>query len=105
MNNKWNLFANWKHKQEPSSARADDSQAPVLILGSGCANCHNLETNTRAALESLGSSLPVGHVTDFSDIAKYGVMQTPALVVHGQVLVSGRVPSVQELAQLLRQHV
>jgi small redox-active disulfide protein 2 len=73
----------------------------VKILGSGCANCHRLEANTKQALTALGLEATVEKVTDFGDIASYGVMRTPGLVVDEQVLVSGRVPDAKEIATLL----
>lgn len=73
----------------------------VKILGSGCANCHRLEANTRDALATLGLEATVEKVTDVGDIASYGVMRTPGLVVDEQVLVSGRVPDAREIASLL----
>ena len=76
----------------------------IKILGSGCANCHRLEANTKGALESLGMDATVEKVTDFGDIASYGVMKTPGLVVDEQVLVSGRVPDTREIATLLAQY-
>jgi small redox-active disulfide protein 2 len=73
----------------------------VKILGSGCANCHRLEANTKQALTTLGLEATVEKVTDVGDIASYGVMRTPGLVVDEQVLVSGRVPDAAEIARLL----
>jgi small redox-active disulfide protein 2 len=73
----------------------------IKILGSGCANCHRLEANTRAALTTVGVAATVEKVTDVGDIASYGVMRTPGLVVDEQVLVSGRVPDAAEIARLL----
>ena len=73
----------------------------VKILGSGCANCHRLEANTRDALATLGLEATVEKVTDVGDIASYGVMRTPGLVVDEQVLVSGRVPDAREIATML----
>ncbi len=73
----------------------------VKILGPGCANCHNLEKNTRAALADLGLDATVEAVTDYGQIAGYGVMKTPGLVVDEEVLVSGRVPKPAEIAELL----
>ena len=78
-------------------------EARVLILGSGCANCRTLEKNVRTALEQMGDTeTAVGHVTDFAEIAKYGVMHTPALVVDGRVVSSGRVLTPNEAAALLQ---
>jgi small redox-active disulfide protein 2 len=73
----------------------------VKILGPGCKNCHNLERATREALAELGVEATVENVTDYADIASYGVMRTPGLVVDGEVLVSGRVPRSEELRRLL----
>ncbi|MGB8019604.1 MAG: thioredoxin family protein [Candidatus Nanopelagicales bacterium] len=73
----------------------------IKILGSGCANCHRLEANAKDALATLGLEATIEKVTDFGDIASYGVMKTPGLVVDEQVLVSGRVPDAKEIATLL----
>ena len=73
----------------------------IKILGSGCANCQRLEANAKQALDSLGLQATIEKVTDFADIASYGVMKTPGLVVDEQVLVSGRVPDAKEIATLL----
>lgn len=73
----------------------------VKILGPGCKNCQNLETRTREALDELGAFAQIDKVTDYGEIAGYGVMATPGLVVDDEVVVSGRVPSVSELRQLL----
>jgi small redox-active disulfide protein 2 len=73
----------------------------IKILGSGCANCHRLEANTRDALATLGMDAAIEKVTDVGDIASYGVMRTPGLVIDEQVLVSGRVPDAKEIARLL----
>ncbi|GAA6524982.1 thioredoxin family protein [Intrasporangium sp. DVR] len=76
----------------------------VKILGPGCANCRNLEKNTRAALAELGVDATVEKVTDYSEIAGYGVLKTPGLVVDEELVVSGRVPRPAELAAVLLAH-
>ena len=73
----------------------------VKILGSGCNNCRKLEDNTRTALADLGLTAEVEHVTDFGQIAGYGVMKTPGLVVDEEVVVSGRVPTATQVRDLL----
>jgi len=73
----------------------------IKILGSGCANCARLEANTKDALATLGVDATIEKVTDVGDIASYGIMRTPGLVVDEQVLVSGRVPDAAEIATLL----
>lgn len=76
----------------------------VKILGSGCSNCAALERATRNALARLGLSADVEKVTDYAAIAGYGVMSTPALVVGEQVVLAGRVPTTDQLAELLSAH-
>lgn len=73
----------------------------VKILGPGCKNCQNLETRTRQALDHLGLDAEVEKVTDYAAIAGYGVLTTPGLVVDEKLLVSGRVPTAEEISELL----
>ena len=74
----------------------------VKVLGSGCAKCNELEANTKAALAELGMDTEIDHVTDFAQIAAYGVMSTPALVVDGKVVVYGKVLKKDEIVRLLQ---
>ena len=73
----------------------------IKILGSGCANCVNLEKATRQAVEELGLEATFEKVTDYADIAGYGIMRTPGLVVDERVLLSGRVPTARQVRELL----
>ena len=75
---------------------------PTLkILGSGCANCRRLTQLTEQALSELGIQAEVEKVTDYAEIATYGVMSTPALVVDEQVVMAGRIPGLDSLKQTL----
>lgn len=74
----------------------------IKILGPGCRNCVNLEKNTRKALERLHTDAEVVKVTDYADIAAYGIMSTPGLVIDEEVVVSGRVPKTDEIADILQ---
>ncbi len=73
----------------------------VKVLGSGCSKCNLLEKYAVETLEEMGLAYNLEHVRDYVEIAKYGVMATPALVVNEKVLVSGRVPTRSELKELL----
>lgn len=73
----------------------------VKVLGPGCANCQNLEKATRAALAELGLEATVEKVTDYGAIVGYGVMSTPGLVVDEKVVLSGRVPTVAQVRDIL----
>lgn len=88
-----------------SMTKADTDQsagAGVKVLGSGCAKCNQLEAATKAALQQLGMDEAIDHVTDFSQIATYGVMTTPALVVDGKVVSYGKVLKVDEVIKILQ---
>ncbi|MDL2327289.1 thioredoxin family protein [Ruminococcaceae bacterium OttesenSCG-928-A11] len=82
--------------------KAQSEGASVKVLGSGCKKCNQLEENTKAALARLGMDTTIDHVTDFAQIAAYGVMTTPALVVDGKVVVLGKVASTDELERILQ---
>ena len=73
----------------------------IKVLGPGCNNCVTLEARTREALAQLGHDATIEKVTDTAQIMGYGIMSTPGLVVDGEVVVSGRVPSVKQLTGLL----
>lgn len=73
----------------------------IKVLGSGCANCKNLEKNTKKAVEALGIEAEIIKVTDMKDIMAYGVMKTPALVVDDKIKVMGRVPTADEIKAYL----
>ena len=74
----------------------------IKILGSGCAKCNRLEQLTREAVAELGLDARFEHVREMEQIMAYPIMTTPALVVDEQVLVSGRMPSKEELRAWLR---
>jgi len=73
----------------------------VRVLGPGCARCQELAERTRRAAREIGLDCTVEKVTDIREITAYGVMMTPALVVDGQVKVSGKVPTLDEIKKLL----
>lgn len=73
----------------------------VKVLGSGCKNCHALFENTKAALEKMDKNADVEYVTDMAEIAKRGVMSTPALMVNEKVVSAGRVLSPSDVENLL----
>lgn len=74
----------------------------IEVLGTGCPGCKKLEENVRAAARELGLDAEISKTTDLGRIAGYGVMGLPALVVDGNVILSGRIPPVSELKALLR---
>lgn len=86
-----------------AQAEAAKATAGVKVLGTGCAKCNALEEATREALSELGMDTTIDHVTDFTQIAAYGVMTTPALVVDGKVVSYGKVLKKDEAKALIQQ--
>lgn len=74
----------------------------IEILGTGCPKCEALMNNVEAAVRELGIDADVLKVNDIVEIADRGVMMTPALSVDGNVLLSGRVMTVDEIHVLLK---
>ena len=74
----------------------------IKILGIGCKNCVNLAKNTEEALKELGMEATITKVTDMKDIAKYGIMRTPGLVIDEKVVSYGKVASTDEITELLK---
>ncbi len=75
----------------------------IKILGSGCANCKRLEALARKVAGDLGLEAEFEKVTNMDDIMKWPILSTPGLVVNGQVVSSGRIPSEAEVVAWLKQ--
>ncbi len=73
----------------------------IKVLGTGCPKCKALDKLTREVVEKHAIPAKITKVEDIMEIIKYGVMSTPALVVDEKVVVKGRVPSAEEIRQLL----
>jgi small redox-active disulfide protein 2 len=73
----------------------------IKVLGTGCTKCKSLEQATREAIAKTGVEANVTKVDDILEIMQYGIMSTPALIVDGEIVVKGRVPSVDEISKLL----
>ena len=75
----------------------------IKVLGTGCAKCTALEKVTKEVVDALNLPATVTKVEDIMEIMTYGIMTTPALEVDGQVLIKGRVPTMEEMKRLLTQ--
>lgn len=73
----------------------------VKIFGSGCAKCKQLTANAEEAAQALGLSYELTKITDVNDIIDAGVMKTPALGLDDEIVVEGKIPTVEELKTLL----
>ena len=73
----------------------------IQVLGTGCPKCKSLEKATREVIAQYNIDATVSKVEDIVEIMTFNVMTTPALVVDGKVVVKGRVPSNDELKEIL----
>ncbi len=73
----------------------------IQVLGTGCKKCTTLAETAETAAKALGLDYTLEKVTNLNDIASFGVMFTPALVVDGQVKVAGKVPGLEDVKKLL----
>ncbi len=77
----------------------------IKILGPGCRNCGALTANTKTALQETGLDAEIIKVEDLREIAAYGIMSTPGLVIDDKVVSSGKVLKPKEIAQILKKTV
>lgn len=73
----------------------------IKVLGTGCPKCKALEKAVHSSLTELKINADVSKVEDIMQIMQFGVMRTPALVIDGKVVLSGRLPNDEELKTLL----
>ena len=76
----------------------------IKILGTGCPKCKTLEKMTREVVEQNNINATITKVEDIMDIMKYNILSTPALVVNEKVEIKGRVPSADEIKQVLSKY-
>ena len=74
----------------------------IKVLGKGCKNCARLQQLAEKAAEELNIEYTIEKVTDINDIADYGVMKTPALVVNEKLVLQGQLPNIEKIKELLK---
>jgi small redox-active disulfide protein 2 len=73
----------------------------IKILGTGCPKCKTLEKVVREAVAELGIDAAIMKEEDIVNIMNYGIMQTPGLVINGKVVLSGQLPSMNKVKELI----
>lgn len=73
----------------------------IQVAGPGCAKCQATEKNVRDACAQLSLDADISYVYDLKEIAKLGVIFTPAVIIDGKIVISGKLPTVEELKKLL----
>ena len=75
----------------------------IEILGTGCPKCKKLNEITQEIIKELGISADIAKVTNINDIIDYGVMITPAIVIDGDVKITGKIPGKQEITDWINE--
>ena len=88
---------------DPGGRPGEPDVLAIRILGPGCPSCDRLEAMVTSAMQRLGMAADIEHVRELDEIWRYGVMGTPALVINGKVLCSGRLPSPAQVEQWVRE--
>ncbi|NLT66606.1 MAG: thioredoxin family protein [Acidobacteria bacterium] len=73
----------------------------IQILGTGCPRCKTLASNAETAVKELALEAEIEKVTGIEDILKFQILAMPGLAIDGQVKAAGRVPTIDEIKQLL----
>jgi len=74
----------------------------IQIAGPSCPNCKTTEQRVVNACAELDVGADISHVYDYNEIASLGVLRTPAVLIDGEIVVMGRVPSVGELKKMIQ---
>ncbi len=93
-----NINANTIQKMEKYEKKS------FIILGSGCEKCNKLENNLKEALNELQIKENIEHITEPALISMYGVMKTPALVIQSKVVSIGKVPTIEEIKEMIKKN-
>lgn len=73
----------------------------IEVLGTGCRKCNELEEKVKQAIAKSGKFIQLEKVSDMMQIMNYGVTSAPGLIIDGKVVSTGRVPSVDEIVELI----
>lgn len=76
----------------------------IKVLGAGCTNCKNLKKAVIKALSEMGIDAKVEKIEDIQKIMSYGIMRTPGLVINDKVVLSGKLPSVKEIKEIIEKY-
>ncbi len=83
-----------------STQNADGAE--IIVLGACCKKSSETFENVKTAVSEMGLSEQVVNIGDMAQIAKYGVMSTPALVLKGKVVAMGTLIKVEQAKELIK---
>ena len=91
-----------KYLGQEVSAEEETQGLIIKVLGQGCANCQALSQRIMEILGELKLSADFEHVTDIKEIARYGILQSPALLINGKLVAKGLVPNKAQLVDWIK---
>ena len=74
----------------------------IKILGAGCKSCKELFKNTQKAINNMGLNIQAEYITDMKEIASYGLMSMPAVVINEKVVSSGEIMKPKDIEKLIK---
>ena len=90
------------HIGEPVTEDSEYTGIEIKVLGQGCARCNQLEKDVMDVVAELNIEADIEHVTDIREIADYGVLGLPGLVINGEVKSAGNIPSKAKIAEWIK---
>ncbi len=96
------MFGKWNKKEKVNN---DNASIVLKVLGPGCKNCNLQDAEAQAAIDEAGLDARIEHVSDFVEIASFGVMKTPALLVNDKLISSGYVAKKDEIIRKVKELV
>jgi small redox-active disulfide protein 2 len=82
-----------------------NDNAKIQVFGSGCPTCKKLFDLTQKATAELGLETKVEYITDLQKIIDLHVMQTPVLTVNGKVVMTGLIPNLEKIKNLIKENL
>ena len=74
----------------------------IEVLGPGCPRCANVEANVKKALLELKKEAEIVKITDINTMIEKGVIQTPALIINGKIIIQGKIPTVEQAKEIIQ---
>jgi small redox-active disulfide protein 2 len=77
----------------------------IKVLGSGCKNCKKLLENVTISVKELNVKAEIEYITDMMEIAGYGLLRTPGLIINEKIVSYGKVPNVEEVKVMIQEFI
>lgn len=83
----------------------ENNTTHIQVLGSGCKTCEKLFALTKQAVAEVGLPIEVEYITDLQKIVALGVMSSPVLVINGKAVISGSVPDIEKIKEIIQENI